>query len=180
MKFAAGPRKEIGIRTVFNILGPLTNPAGAKHQVLGVADYGVAKPMVEVLRLLGSTRALVVHGEDGVDELSLGASNMIYELKDGAISAYSITPDQLGLKRTPVAQLKGGSAAVNAEIMRRLFKGERGPLRDVVSLNASAALLVAGKIKDLKEGIAVAQQAMDDGRALRKVEAVAKLSQGLK
>ena len=179
MRYAAPVRREIGIRTAFNILGPLTNPAGAQCQLLGVADASLGEKMAEVLNLLGSEHSLVVHGEDGLDEFTLGARTKVWELHKGAIHTYSISPIEVDLPWVPAEEIKGGSREENALILRRLFRGEKGPMRDVVLLNSAAVLLVGGKAQDLREGIGLARDVIDSGEATRKVDALVELSQRL-
>ncbi|HTX55105.1 MAG TPA: anthranilate phosphoribosyltransferase, partial [Candidatus Baltobacteraceae bacterium] len=149
MKFVMLARREIRIRTVFNILGPLTNPARASAQVIGVYDGALALMMAQVLKELGTTRAYVVHGEDGLDEISTTGDSQIAELRDGDIQCYRIAPEDFGLKRASLVDLKGGSAADNAEIIHRILNGEPGPKRDIVLLNAGAAIAAGGKAKDI-------------------------------
>ncbi len=179
MRHAAPVRREIGIRTVFNILGPLTNPAGAQRQLLGIADPSLGDKMSEVLRLLGSEHSLVVHGEDGLDELTLGGSTQIWELRNGAVHTYSVSPEEIGMPRVSAEEIKGGSSEENALLMRRLFQGEGGPARDVVLLNGAAILMVGDVAADLREGIALAREAIDSGEALRRMDALVELSQQL-
>lgn len=169
MKYAAAPRREMRIRTVFNILGPLTNPAHATQQVLGVPSAPLASKMAEVLREMGSRHALVVHGEDGLDELTLTSPSVIYELKDGNIHCYEIEPEQFGLQRAEVAALKGGDNERNAAITISILKGETGAPRDVVLLNAAAGLVAADLVDDIQQGIEAAKEAIDSGAALAKL-----------
>jgi anthranilate phosphoribosyltransferase len=178
MKFAAGPRREIGIRTIFNILGPLTNPAGARNQLLGVADASLLAKLASALSQLGSQHSWVVHGQDGVDELSLCAPTTIYEQRGGDIRSITITPEDAGLPRAKPQDLKGGSAQENAAILRRLLRGEQGPHRDVVLLNAGAVLVVAGKAATLREGVEQARQAVDSGAASKALDALLALTKG--
>lgn len=177
MKYAAGPRRELGFRTLFNILGPLANPAGAKGQVLGVFAPELTEIMTGVLNNLGVTRALVVHGLDGLDELTLSAPTRVTELKDGRIQTRLAEPEACGLPRASLASLRGGSPAENAQILERILKGERGPKRDIVLLNSGAALYVGGKASDLKGGVALAAQAIDSGKAYEKLEALKERTQ---
>jgi len=170
MRFAAGPRREIGVRSVFNILGPLTNPAGAKAQVLGVADPAIGERMTQVLGRLGCRHALVVHGEDGLDEMTLGGSTLVYELKEGDIRSYRVTPEEVGLRPASGQAVKGGSPQENAAAIRAVFGGERGPLRDIVLLNSAAALVAADKVATLAEGVGLAAQAIDSGAAREKLD----------
>ncbi|MFH0924808.1 MAG: anthranilate phosphoribosyltransferase [bacterium] len=169
MKHAIGPRKEIGIRTIFNILGPLTNPARANAQVLGVYDPKLTECLAQVLKKLGTKRAMVVHGEGGLDELSTLGATKISELKDGKIETYKVTPEDVGLPRASLQDIKGGDAQENANIILSILKGEKGARRDIVLLNASAAITVAGISCDLKAGISIAEEAIDSGKALEKL-----------
>ena len=179
LRFAAGPRREIGIRTVFNIVPPLANPAGAKAHLIGVADPSVADNMAQVLDKLGSTHALVVHGEDGLDEITLCDATRVWELVDGSISAYTISPEELGFERAPRKVLQAGSVQESARMLRQVLDGESGPARDVVLMNAGAALLAADKVGNLKEGVALAADSIDNGRARQKLDALVELSQKL-
>ena len=176
MKFAGGLRREIGVRTVFNILGPLTNPAGAEAQVLGVANAALAEKMAQVLLRLGTKHALVVSSEDGLDEISVSANTLVYEVKQGAIESYILNPAGLGLATHPLEELRGGSAEENAEAMRRVLGGEAGALRDFTLINAAAALVAAGKAVELLDGVAIAAESIDSGAALEKLEAFIKVS----
>ncbi|CAM3304285.1 anthranilate phosphoribosyltransferase [Kibdelosporangium persicum] len=162
-RHASGPRKELGIRTVFNLLGPLCNPARAQYQALGVPNADLVAPMAEVLARLGVTRALVFHSEDGLDELSIGAPSTVVEVIDGERRAYRFDPAGLGLPKASVADLAGGDRAVNADIIRRIFAGEPGPGRDIVLLNAAAALRITGHAKDWHDGLGQAARAIDSG-----------------
>lgn len=179
MKFAVQPRREIGVRTVFNILGPLTNPAGARAQVLGVPTDAVGEKMVQVLQRLGSERAIVVHGEDGLDEISLTGKTSVHELRDGAISHFTISPEDLGIPPSSIESLAGGSVEKNAEIMTGVLSGEGGPPRDVVVANAAGGIVAGGKAGNLREGVRVAQESIDSGRAMEKLERLRKVSQSL-
>jgi anthranilate phosphoribosyltransferase len=179
MRNVAGVRREIGVRTVFNILGPLTNPAGAVHQVIGVADATLAPKMAAALNLLGARHVLLVHGQDGIDELSLSAASSIWELQQGRVREYSVTPEDAGLQRAPRAALAGGSAQDNAAILRAILAGETGPQRDMVLLNAAAALVAADRAGDLREGVDLARQSIDKGWARGKLEGLLNLSQTL-
>ena len=171
MKHAAGPRREIGVRTVFNILGPLTNPAHAQAQVVGVPAADLGERIVHTLRRLGSKHALVVHGEDGLDELTTTTGTLVWELQDGAVRHYRITPGDLSLPIAAPEALKGADAAANASAMRALLAGG-GPaaLRDIVLLNAAAALLAADIAPNLGEGLRRAREALDSGAAERAME----------
>ena len=179
MKFAVQPRREIGVRTVFNILGPLTNPAGAEAQVLGVPTDSVGEKMVQVLQRLGSERAIVVHAEDGLDEISLNSNTSIWDLKDRSIKHYTIGPDDLGLAPASLQSLAGGSVEENADTMTEVLKGASGPRRDVVVANAAGGIVAGGKAADLREGVQLAQESIDSCRALEKLELLREVSQGL-
>jgi anthranilate phosphoribosyltransferase len=170
MKFAAAPRKEVGIRTVFNILGPLTNPAGAGAQVLGVPEKGLTEKMATVLKMLGCQHALVVHGEDGLDEITITGKTFIAELKTGVIKNYEISPEECGLTKAKPDSLKGGTAKENADLLRSILSGKKGAQRDIVLMNAAAALIAGDKAATFKEGIAMAGAAIDNGKALQKLE----------
>ena len=180
MKFAAAPRKEVGIRTVFNILGPLTNPASARAQVLGVPKKDLTEKMAAVLKMLDCQHALVVHGEDGLDEVTVTGKTFIAELKDGKISSYEIAPEECGLARAQSGDLKGGTALENAELLRGILSGRRGAQRDVVLMNAAAALIAGDKAAAFKEGITMAAAAVDSGKALQKLEEFIGFSQNPK
>ena len=170
MKFAAAPRKEVGIRTVFNILGPLTNPASARAQVLGVPKKDLTEKMAAVLKMLDCHHALVVHGEDGLDEITVTGKTYIAELNDGKISNYEITPEECGLSRANPESLKGGTNKENALLLMSILSGRKGPQRDVVLINAAAALIAGDKTATFKTGIAMAVAAIDSGKALQKLE----------
>jgi anthranilate phosphoribosyltransferase len=176
MRYAIGPRREIGIRTIFNILGPLTNPAGANVQVLGVYDPKLTAPLAEVLGHLGSRHAFVVYGEGSFDEISIIGPTQVSELKDGLVKTYTITPEDFGLPRATPEDIRGGDVFENAQIVRRVLSGEKGPRQDIVALNAAAALVAAGVSADFPQGIARAQEVMQSGRALAKLEALIKKS----
>ena len=179
MRFAAGPRREIGIRTVFNILGPLTNPAGAKTHLIGVADPKVAETMAEVLGRLGSSHALVVHGSDGLDEITLGDETQVWELKDGEVSSYSVSPEDLGLGRVSRDDLQVAGVEESTETLRNVLEGKHGPARDLVLANAAGALVAAGRAATLKEGVPLAAESIDSGAAKGKLNALVELSQKL-
>ena len=177
MRYAGPVRREIGIRTVFNILGPLTNPARAQYMLLGVAYQQLGGLMAEALSLLDIQHALVVHGEDGMDELTLAGASTVWEVKDGAVTNWTIDVATTGLSPAATHALKGGNATENAAAMRRLFQGETGPLRDAVLLNSAAALLAADRVANLNDGITTAAQAIDSGNALSRVDALVEVSQ---
>jgi anthranilate phosphoribosyltransferase len=176
MRHAAGPRREIGIRTVFNILGPLTNPARARHQVVGVGDASLVQRMAGALAALGSRHALVVHGADGLDEITLSGPTRVAEVVDGQTREYEIVPEDVGLDRVPSQALSGGTPEENARAARRVLAGEQGPHRDVVILNAAAALLAADAVADLRAGVVKAGEAIDSGAAQKKLEGLVRLS----
>jgi anthranilate phosphoribosyltransferase len=169
MRHAAGPRAELGTRTIFNLLGPLANPGRVRRQLTGVFAPEWARPMAEALAGLGSTHAWLVHGQ-GLDELTLAGENLVVALADGAIREFTVTPEEAGLHRAPIAAIKGGDAAANAAALTELLQGARGPYRDTVLLNAAAALIVAGRAGDLREGVRRAAHVIDDGAALAALE----------
>ena len=170
MKYAIGPRREIGTRTIFNALGPLSNPAGATRQVVGVYSAALTETLAGVLGTLGSERAFVVHGSDGLDEMTLTGPTRVSELKNGSVSTYRVSPGDFGLAQAPADALKGGDADYNAEITRSILNGEEGPRRDIVLLNAAAAIVAGDKARDLNEGVQVAAEVIDSGKALEKLE----------
>ncbi len=172
MKHVGPVRMELRVRTVFNILGPLTNPAGADRQVVGVFNRQLAPTMAEALLELGSKHAFVVAGMDGLDELTLAGPSLVCEARDGAVHEYEITPESVGLALAATGALLGGDADRNAAMLRAVLEGELGPCRDVVLLNASPALVACGIAADLKEGVARAAEAVDSGAALSKLEAL--------
>ena len=176
MKYAIGPRKEIGIRTIFNILGPLTNPAGADRQVLGVYQKRLVEPMAEVLSGLGCRRGFVVHGSDGMDEITLTGSTLVAVISDGKVELQTIEPEQFGMQRCKLTDLQGGDAERNAEIVRSILAGEAGPKRDVVVLNGAYALVAAGQASSVNDGIEKIRIALDEGFALAKLEALVEVS----
>ena len=174
-RFAGVPRKELAIRSVFNVLGPLCNPAGAKYQALGVADQALATKMAEVLIRLGVERAIVFHATDGMDELSVGSPSFVIEI-DGQRKEYELDPAELGLHRAPVEAMRGGGPEENARIAHDILDGEKGARREVVLLNAAAALRAAGLARDWKDGIGLAAEAIDSGRAGEILERWARVS----
>lgn len=165
LRHAGPPRKQMGIPTAFNILGPLANPAGVSRMLVGVADPAMAERMVGVLAARGCDHAMVVHGDDGLDELTVTTTSSVLELRDGVVESYRLDPADLGLSRSTLDDLRGGERATNAAVARAVLAGEEGPPRDIVSLNAAAALLVAGVADDLTDGLKRAQAAIDDGSA---------------
>lgn len=176
MKYAIGPRREIGIRTVFNILGPMTNPAGAKRQLLGVYDGALTDTMARVLNKLGSKRVFVVHGEDGLDEISTTASTQVTELNAGQVRTYIIHPEDFGLPVAVMDDLTGGDAAANAAILKDVLGGRKDAKRDIVLLNSAAVIVAAGKAEDLKEGLERAAESIDSGRAAGALEELIRVS----
>ena len=180
MKHAAPVRREIGIRTIFNILGPLTNPAGAQYQVLGVYRSELTEVLANVLKNLGSTRAFVVSGNDGLDEITLTSETKVSELKDGKVNTYSIKPEEFGITRCKLFELQGGDPDDNARIIREILKGDKGAKRDVVVLNAAAAIAASGKAKDIAESIKLAEEAIDSGKALEKLERLVEITNKVK
>ena len=176
MRHAAPVRREIGIRTVFNILGPLTNPAGAQTQLLGVAFPELGETMAEVLRMLGSHRAMIVHGHGGMDELSLSGDSTVWEVREGALSRWTIRVEDSGLPETPISAIRSGAKEENADTMRRLFRGETGPVRDVVLLNSAGVLMAGDLAGTVREGVEMASGMIESGAALAKLDALVELS----
>ena len=172
MKYALAPRQEMGIRTVFNILGPLTNPLGANVRLIGVYDPSLTETLAMVLKNLGVRGACAVCGEDGLDEISITGRTRITQLKGGSIETYYIEPEDFGMKRAPLKGIKGGSREENAFILRSVLEGEKGPRRDVVLLNGAACLTAAGLAADFKEGIEIAESSIDSGKAKEKLESL--------
>ncbi len=179
MKHAIGPRKEMGIRTIFNILGPLTNPAGAPNQLLGVFSVDLVQPLAEVLNKLGSHHVLVVNAEDGMDEISIGAPTQVAELKGGKVSTYQITPEQFGFKTADIRSLAVDSAGQSLAVVKDVLQGKTGPARDIVALNAGAAIYAADLTDTLQAGIIMAQDVIDSGAAMAKLDALVALSNSL-
>ena len=179
MRYAAPVRRDMGIRTVFNVLGPLTSPARVKRQLLGVAEPALGEKMAQVLKLMGSEHSLVAHSSEGADELTLGGENHVWELKDGEVRQRNINAREFGLAEAPWQAIRGGTPADNAFLMRRILTGERGVHRDVVLLNSGAVLMIGGMADSLESGIELAAQVIDDGRALMKLESLVELSQEL-
>ena len=172
MKHAIGPRREMAVRTIFNLLGPLTNPAQAQHQVLGVFDKRWVEPMVHVLKELGSKHVLVVHADDGLDEISIGADSYVAELQNDTITTYVIRPEDFGLKRNDIKQLAVHDAQESLKIIKDVFSGQAGPARDIVALNAGAAIYAADLSDSLANGIKLAQTLIDSGEAQKKLDAL--------
>ena len=171
MKYVAPIRKELGIRTVFNILGPLSNPAGANMELMGVFDESLVEPLAQVMAELGVNRGMVVYGQDSLDEISMCAPTSVCEIKEGWFQSYEITPEQFGYERCEKSQLTGGSPEENAEITMDILEGrEKGAKRQAVCLNAGAALYITGKAASIEEGVRLAERLIDDGSALKKLK----------
>jgi anthranilate phosphoribosyltransferase len=178
MKYAVIPRREIGIRTIFNILGPLSNPANASSQVLGVYEARLTEMLAHVLKNLGARRAFVVYGMDTLDEITITGKTRVSELCGQRVKTYYITPEKFGLRRARLDDIEGGDAKENARIVMSVLKGERGPRRDVVMLNASAALVAGAKARDFRSGIRMASESIDSGRALEKLNKLIEITNG--
>ncbi len=178
MKYAMKSRREIGIRTVFNILGPLTNPANAKAQILGVYTPYLTEKMAKVLNMQGVDHALVFHGLDGLDEIGSTCETQISELNDGYVETYTVTPEDFGIKRAKLSEIQGGDLVKNIEICFQILRGNNGPMRDIVLLNASAGIFVGGKVENIAEGIEVAEEVIDSGVAFRKLKELVRGSKG--
>lgn len=176
MKYATPVRREIGIRTIFNLLGPLANPAFATHQLLGVSDKRFLEIFIHVLKNLGLKRAMVVYGLDGLDEITTTTETKVFELKDKKIRTYRISPNDFGIKRAGIKDLLGGDTHTNVKICLDILKGESGPKRDIVLINSGAALYVANKAKSISEGITLAKESIDKGLALKKLELLREFS----
>ena len=176
MRHVAGARVELGTRTIFNLLGPLSNPAGARRQLMGVFARHWVEPLAHVLANLGTERAWIVHGSDGLDELTTTGPSFVAELRDGEVRSFELLPEDAGLRRARPEELKGGDPEVNAAAMRVMLAGEAGPFRDVVLLNSAAALLVAGRADDLRAGVALAADAIDSGRARQVLDELVRIS----
>jgi anthranilate phosphoribosyltransferase len=176
MKHVMAARREMGIRTVFNMLGPLTNPAAANAQVIGVYSAALTELLARVLAELGTVRAFVVHGADGLDEISNTGESRLSEVREGTVRTFTLRPEDFGLPRAAIADLKGGDREQNAQIIRALLDGEPGPKRDIVLMNASAALVAGGRARDLKEGVELASRSIDSGAARARLEALVALS----
>jgi len=179
MKHVMAARREMGIRTVFNMLGPLTNPAGANAQVIGVYSPALTEPLARVLAELGTIRAFVVHGADGLDEVSNTGESRVSEVREGVVRSFTVRPDDFGMPRAVIGDLQGGDREQNAQLIRALLDGAAGPKRDIVLMNSAAALVAGAKARDLKDGVSQAAQAIDSGAARGKLEALVALSQKL-
>lgn len=180
MKYAIGARKEIGVRTLFNLLGPLSNPAGAPNQLLGVYARRWVEPMARALQKLGSEHVLVVHAEDGLDEISVAAPTCVAELCDGEVSTYTLTPERFGIARASLKSLGVATAEDSLALVRRVLRGESGPAADIVALNAGAAIYAANLAESLDAGVALAQATLASGAGLAKLEALAEFSRSLR
>jgi anthranilate phosphoribosyltransferase len=178
MRHAGPTRKDLGVRTAFNLLGPLTNPAGASRQLVGVPRPELTELVARSLALLGSERAWVVHGADGLDEISTTGYTKVSECRGGAVNTFYVHPSDFGLRKASPAELRGGDAAANAEIARAILAGEKGAARDIVLLNAAAALLIAGRVSTIGEGVPQAAAALDNGEAARVLERLVRVSNG--
>jgi anthranilate phosphoribosyltransferase len=176
MKYAIGPRREIGIRTIFNMLGPLTNPAGATSQLIGVYDPRLTEMFAGVLKNLGAKRAFVVHGSDGLDEATVTGETRVSELNDGLITTYNINPVDFFGETSDGEELVGGNASVNAEITKDVLTGKGGACRKIVLLNTALAIMAGGKAENIREGIDIAADCIDSGAALKKLQALIELS----
>ena len=179
MKYVMAARREMGVRTVFNMLGPLTNPAGANAQVIGVYADSLCEPLARVLAELGTIRAFVVHGADGLDEISTTGESHICEVHEGVVRTSRVRPEDFGVPRASIRDLQGGDREENAQIIRQVLAGEPGPRRDIVLVNAAAALVVGGRARDLKDGATLAAHSVDSGGAARKLSALVELSRRL-
>ena len=179
MKYAAGPRREMGIRTVFNLLGPLTNPAGAARQVIGVADPSIGELMAKVLGKLGSEKALVVHGDDGLDEITISTSSTVWELERGNVKKYQIRPQDFGLSVSSLDQIKADNAIESATLIRTVLAGEKSAARDIVLLNAGASLFVSGMSNEFDECISIGADAIDSGKAMKSLDDHIQLSNSI-
>ena len=176
MKYVQTARRELRLRTVFNLLGPLTNPARASAQVVGVYSAELVEKLAEAFSMLGVRRALVVHGADGLDEITITASTRIAEVRDGRVRSYEATPEEFGLRRAPIEEIAGGDAVANTAIIRDVLAGERSPRRDVVLLNAAAALVAAGRADHLGDALPLAAESIDSGAAAEKLDALVRFT----
>jgi anthranilate phosphoribosyltransferase len=176
MKYVQPARRELRLRTIFNLLGPLTNPARASAQVVGVYSLDLVEKVAEALSMLGTHRALVVHGLDGLDEITITGPTRIAEVREGSVRTYEVTPEEFGMKRAQLEDISGGDAAANAAIIREILAGKKSPKRDVVLLNAAAALVAAGKVEHLADAVPLAAQSIDSGAAAAKLETLVKFT----
>jgi anthranilate phosphoribosyltransferase len=179
MKYAIGPRREMGIRTIFNVLGPITNPAGAQRQVLGVFTDKLTDTLAMVLGNLGAIDAMVVHGEDGLDEISISGKTRVSRFRDGATTTFTIQPEDFGLWRSGLEDLRGGNKEENAGITESILNGQQGPKRNIVLMNAALAFIVAGKTEDHKTALDMAADSIDSGKSMKKLEEVKRVSNAL-
>lgn len=179
MKHAIGPRKEMAVRTIFNVLGPLTNPAGAPNQLLGVFEDALVEPIAEVLNKLGSNHVMVVHSADGMDEISIGAETKVSELKNGKVTNYTITPEQFGFTKTNISTLAVNGAEESLAVIKKVLNNEEGPAKDIVKFNSGAAIYVAGLADSLAAGIEKAEEVIANGKAAEKLKALILLSQSM-
>ena len=178
MKYVQPARRELRLRTVFNLLGPLCNPAHASAQVVGVYSASLVEKLAEALQMLGLHRALVVHGNDGLDEITITGPTRVAEVRNGTIRAFEISPEEFGLRSAPISEIQGGDTNANAEIIRRIVDGEKSPRRDVVLLNAAAALVVAGRADSMSEGMPIAAESLDSGAAREKLTRLVEFTSG--
>jgi anthranilate phosphoribosyltransferase len=178
MKYAIGPRKQIALRTIFNILGPLTNPSMAKRQLLGVFSAGLTEPLAKVLRNMGSEKAYIVHGLNKMDEISIADETQVSELADGEVKTYRIKPEDFGITRSPAESIVGGDAALNAEIIGKVLSGEKGPYRDAVLINSAFAIAASGVCKTPQDGLGAAAESIDAGAAKTKLQKLIEASAG--
>ena len=176
MKHAIGPRREVGIRTVFNILGPLTNPAGAKAQVIGVYDSNLTEPIANVLKNLGCQSAFVVHGDDGLDEITTTTTTQVSQLAYGNVINYIIDPIEFGIANADPSELIGGTPETNADITYSVLNGATGPKRDITLINSAAAIVAGGKSSNIQSGLEIASAAIDSGKALEKLNALVEVT----
>lgn len=179
MKFAIGPRREMGIRTIFNILGPITNPAGAQRQILGVYADALTETLAKVLGKLGALDAIVVHGEDGLDEITISSRTRVSRFSGGKTDNYHVEPEDFGFRRRTIKDIRGGTKSDNAAITLSILNGETGPRRDIVLMNSALALIAAGKTEDLKTAVSVSADAIDSGKASQKLDEVRRVSNAL-
>jgi len=179
MKQVQAVRRELRLRTIFNLLGPLTNPARATCQVVGVYSADLVEKLAEALSMLGLRRALVVHGCDGLDEITITAATRIAEVRDGQVRSYEVTPEEFGLQRATLNDIAGGDAALNAKLISEVLSGEKSPRRDVVLLNAAAALVAAGRADHLRDAVPLATEAIDSGAAEKKLQGLAQFSRSV-
>jgi anthranilate phosphoribosyltransferase len=176
MKYVQPARRELRLRTVFNLLGPLCNPAGASAQVVGVYSESLVETLAQALLMLGLKRALVVHGSDGLDEITISGETKVAEVRDGAVKSYTVAPEEFGMKRAPLSEISGGDVQANAQIVREILDGKKSPRRDVVLINSAAALVAAEKADTLKAGVTLAAQSLDSGASKKKLEELVKFT----